>query len=131
METTPIQVPPIQVMGLRKSFGDQTVLNGIDLTVKRAETLAVLGKSGTGKSVLLKLLIGLQTPDSGSIKVNGTEVVHMDVTPLNEVRKKIGFLFQQAALYDSLSIGENVAFPLVRHSGKTESEIQQRVQQLL
>ena|SRR5437899_936989 len=122
---------PIRVSGLRKTFGEQTVLNGIDLQVGRAETLAVLGKSGTGKSVLLKLLIGLQTPDSGSIRINGTEMVHLDINPLNEVRKKIGFLFQQAALYDSLTIEENVAFPLARHSGKPEPEIKERVLQLL
>src|SRR5438445_277844 len=121
----------IRVSGLRKTFGEQTVLNGIDLQVGHAETLAVLGKSGTGKSVLLKLLIGLQTPDSGSIRINGTEMVHLDIHPLNDVRKKIGFLFQQAALYDSLTIEENVAFPLARHSGKTEPEIKERVRQLL
>jgi phospholipid/cholesterol/gamma-HCH transport system ATP-binding protein len=122
---------PIRVTGLRKTFGEQTVLNGIDLQVERAQTLAVLGKSGTGKSVLLKLLIGLQTPDSGLIEIDGTEIVHLDINSLNDIRKRIGFLFQQAALYDSLTIAGNVAFPLVRHSGKRESEIQERVHQLL
>jgi phospholipid/cholesterol/gamma-HCH transport system ATP-binding protein len=121
----------IRVSGLRKTFGGQTVLNGIDLSVPRAQTLAVLGKSGTGKSVLLKLLIGLQKADSGSIQINGTEIVKLDIDKLNEVRTKVGFLFQQAALYDSLTIGANVAFPLVRHSGKSEKEIHERVQQLL
>src|SRR5215470_6213722 len=94
---------PIRVSGLRKAFGQQIVLNGINLQVDRARTLAVLGKSGTGKSVLLKLLIGLQSPDSGSIQINGTEMVRLDIHSLNEVRRKIGFLFQQAALYDSLT----------------------------
>jgi phospholipid/cholesterol/gamma-HCH transport system ATP-binding protein len=122
---------PIEVRGLRKTFGEQTVLNGIDLEVKRGETLAVLGKSGTGKSVLLKLLIGLQTPDSGSIRINGTETVRLDSEGLNELRKKIGFLFQQAALYDSLTIAGNVAFPLVRHTEKSEAEIRDRVRELL
>src|SRR2546428_5590854 len=122
---------PIRVSGLRKTFGEQTVLNGIDLQVGRAETLAVLGKSGTGKSVLLKLLIGLQTPDSGSIRINGTEMVHLDINPLNEVRKKIGFLFQQAALYDSLTIEENVAFPLSRHAKVSTDERSKRVHELL
>src|SRR5689334_5657243 len=126
-----METPPIQVSGLRKRFGEQTVLNGIDFQVERAQTLAVLGKSGTGKSVLLKLLIGLQTPDSGSIRINGTKMVRPDIHRLNDIRKKIGFLFQQAALYDSLTIEDNVAFPLVRHSGKPESEIKDRVRQLL
>src|SRR5256712_5601260 len=122
---------PIRVSGLRKTFGEQTVLNGIDLQVGRAETLAVLGKSGTGKSVLLKLLIGLQTPDSGSIRINGTEMVHLDINPLNEVRKKIGFLFQQAALYDSLTIEENVAFPLSTHAKMSTAEQKRRARELL
>src|SRR6185369_10601132 len=93
--------PPVVVKGLHKSFGEQTVLSGIDLTVGRGETVAVLGRSGTGKSVLLKLIVGLDQPDSGSIRIQGQEIEDLDEGQLNEVRKKIGFLFQQAALYDS------------------------------
>jgi len=123
--------PPVQVQSLNKSFGPQTVLKGIDLQVARGETLSVLGRSGTGKSVLLKLLIGLQKPDSGSILVDGKEITKLPVKELNEVRKKVGFLFQQAALYDSLTIKENVAFPLRRHSQMSDGERDKRVSELL
>src|ERR1700693_1318397 len=102
---------PVVVKGLRKSFGEQRVLRGIDLTVNKGEILAVLGKSGTGKSVLLKLLIGLQKADEGSICIRGQETTHLEMDELNEMRKKVGFLFQDGALYDSLTIAENVAFP--------------------
>src|SRR6266542_810451 len=102
----------VEVQGLCRSFGEQKVLNGIDLRVARGETVAILGRSGTGKSVLLKLLIGLQPPDSGSICISGQDITRLNVHQLNEVRKKVGFLFQQAALYDSLTVEENVAFPL-------------------
>jgi phospholipid/cholesterol/gamma-HCH transport system ATP-binding protein len=123
--------PPVQVEGLSKSFGKQTVLQGISLEVGRGETLSVLGRSGTGKSVLLKLIIGLHKPDSGSIRVNGEDVTKLKLKELNEVRKKVGFLFQQAALYDSLSIEENVGFPLRRHSSMSDEESRRRVRELL
>ena len=122
---------PIVVRGLRKSFGDQKVLNGIDLTVERGETVAVLGRSGTGKSVLLKLLVGLQQPDKGSIQIEGQEMTGLDTDQLNEVRKKIGFLFQQAALYDSMKVEENVEFPLKRHTKLSAAERRKRVRDLL
>ncbi len=122
---------PVVVKDLRKSFGSQKVLDGIGFEVGRGETLAVLGRSGTGKSVLLKLLIGLKPPDSGSICMNGQEIVGLDLNELNEIRKKVGFLFQQGALYDSLTIEENVAFPLSRHSNLTGSELRDRVHELL
>lgn len=122
---------PIVIRDLRKSFGSQIVLDGIDLSVSQGETLAVLGRSGTGKSVLLKLIIGLQSPDSGSIRIFGEEVTTMGRESLNGIRKKIGFLFQQAALYDSLTIGENVAFPLDRHKALPASERRERVHALL
>jgi phospholipid/cholesterol/gamma-HCH transport system ATP-binding protein len=122
---------PVQVESLSKSFGKQTVLNGISLEVGRGETLSVLGRSGTGKSVLLKLIIGLHKADSGSIRVNGEDVTKLKLKELNEVRKKIGFLFQQAALYDSLTIEENVGFPLRRHSNMSEGELVKHVRELL
>lgn len=122
---------PLVIEDLHKSFGDQQVLNGIDLEVHPGETLAVLGRSGTGKSVLLKLIVGLQKPDSGSIRVLGQEITNLDGDRLNEIRKKIGFLFQSAALYDSLTVEENVGFPLTRHTRMSESERKQRVQELL
>jgi phospholipid/cholesterol/gamma-HCH transport system ATP-binding protein len=122
---------PIVIKALHKSFGDQTVLNGIDLAVEQGETLAILGRSGTGKSVLLKLIIGLQEPDSGSIRVHGQEITGLALNELNEVRKKVGFLFQYAALYDSLTVGENVAFPLKRHGALSAAEQKERVRELL
>lgn len=129
--TSKKMTPPIQVESLSKSFGKQTVLNCIDLEVAQGETLSVLGRSGTGKSVLLKLIIGLHKPDSGSIRVNGEDVTKLPLKELNEVRKKVGFLFQQAALYDSLTVEENVAFPLRRHSRISDGERNKRVRELL
>jgi phospholipid/cholesterol/gamma-HCH transport system ATP-binding protein len=122
---------PVQVRSLSKSFGEQTVLKEINLEVAQGETLSVLGRSGTGKSVLLKLIIGLHHPDSGSIWVHGQEVTRLPMRQLNEVRKKVGFLFQQAALYDSLTVEENVAFPLRRHSKLSDDERGERVRELL
>jgi len=126
-----VQETPIEVDDLKKAFGRQTVLDGVSLRVRRAETLAVLGRSGTGKSVLLKLLIGLQRPDAGSVRVAGQEVGQLEGNGLNEVRKKIGFLFQQAALYDSLTVEENVAFPLRRHLRLSDEERKERARELL
>jgi phospholipid/cholesterol/gamma-HCH transport system ATP-binding protein len=122
---------PIVLSGLRKSFGSQMVLKGVDLEVARGETLAVLGRSGTGKSVLLKLIIGLQQPDGGSVRVEGDDVARLSPQQLNETRKKIGFLFQQGALYDSLTVEENVAFPLRRHAKLSPAEQKDRVRELL
>jgi phospholipid/cholesterol/gamma-HCH transport system ATP-binding protein len=122
---------PLVVSRLHKSFGSQKVLNGVDLTVARGETVVVLGRSGTGKSVLLKLIVGLQRPDSGSIRVHGQDIVGLGMDRLNEIRMKIGFLFQQAALYDSLSVEQNVEFPLVRHTTLADAERRERVRGLL
>jgi phospholipid/cholesterol/gamma-HCH transport system ATP-binding protein len=123
--------PAVVLEGLHKSFGSQVVLDGIALTVQSGETLAMLGRSGTGKSVLLKLIIGLEKPDSGSIHVHGQEITRLDLEALNAIRKKMGFLFQHAALYDSLSVEQNIAFPLRRHTKMTDSELGDRVKQLL
>src|SRR5437899_3514221 len=122
---------PIVIEGLRKAFGEQKVLDGINLKVAKGETVAVLGRSGGGKSVFLKLLIRLQTPDSGSIRIAGQEITKLNEKQLNDVRKKIGFLFQQAALYDSLTVEENVAFPFKRHTKKSAAEQKDRVRELL
>jgi phospholipid/cholesterol/gamma-HCH transport system ATP-binding protein len=123
--------PPIQVKGLHKSFGKQKVLDGIDLEVAPGETLSVLGRSGTGKSVLLKILMGLQRLDSGSVRVHGREITGLSREQLNETRKKIGFLFQNSALYDSLTVEQNVAFPLERNSGMSEADRKKRTRELL
>jgi phospholipid/cholesterol/gamma-HCH transport system ATP-binding protein len=122
----------IAVENLHKSFGSQKVLNGISLSVYRGETLAVLGRSGTGKSVLLRLIIGLEKPDSGSVLIHGRDVVGLALDEMGEIRKKMGFLFQHAALYDSLTVEQNVAFPLKHHRRDlSKSERGDRVQQLL
>ena len=132
-ESSPAKAPASAVVlqGLHKSFGSQVVLDGVNLTVKSGETLAVLGRSGTGKSVLLKLIIGLQQPGSGSILINGQEIAGLSLEAMNEIRKKMGFLFQHAALYDSLTVEQNIAFPLTRHTKMTPSEQRNRVQELL
>jgi len=122
---------PVSVQHLSKSFGDQKVLSQVDLTVNHGETVVILGRSGTGKSVLLKLLIGLQHADEGSVRVNGQEIGKLPLNELNEVRKHVGFLFQQAALYDSLTVEENVAFPLKRHTQLHTEERTRRVRELL
>lgn len=123
--------PAIRVRDLRKNFGEQSVLSGISLTVARRDALVVLGRSGVGKSVLLKLIIGLHKPDSGSIEVQGNEITSLDLIKLNEIRKKMGFLFQSAALFDSLTVAENVAFPLRRHTQMADAERTDRVEELL
>jgi phospholipid/cholesterol/gamma-HCH transport system ATP-binding protein len=124
--------PVVAVENLRKSFGVLKVLDGISLSVNRAETLAVLGRSGTGKSVLLRLIIGLETPDSGLVRIHGQNIAGLALDRMGEIRKKIGFLFQHAALYDSLTVAENVAFPLEHHrKDMPRSERGDRVNQLL
>ncbi len=123
--------PVLTIRDVHKSFGAQHVLNGVNLTVARGETLTVLGRSGMGKSVLLKLIIGLDTPDSGSIRILGREIAGLGLNEMNRLRISMGFLFQHAALYDSLTVGQNVAFPLERHTNMNESERNDRVMELL
>src|SRR5580765_6980820 len=122
---------PILVQDLHKSFGPKKVLDGISFQVAADETVAVLGRSGTGKSVLLKHIIGLEHPDSGSVSVAGQDIAALNTARLNEVRKRTGFLFQQAALYDSMTIGENVRFPLRRHTTMSDQEMDERARELL
>ena len=124
--------PAIAVEDLHKAFGSQHVLNGVTLTVKRGETLAVLGRSGTGKSVSLRIIIGLEKPDSGSVRIYGEDIAGLALDQLGGIRKKMGFLFQHAALYDSLTVEQNVAFPLQHHKKEiSQSERNDRVRALL
>ncbi len=123
--------PVVVLRDVHKSYGTQCVIDGISLTVARGETVAVLGRSGTGKSVLLRLIIGLQKPDSGSIAIHGQETTHLDLDKMNILRVKMGFLFQQAALYDSLTVEQNISFPLERHTNMSKSECEGRVRELL
>ncbi len=110
------QAAVVTIRGLFKSFGDNHVLRGVDLDLYHGENLVVLGKSGTGKSVLIKIISGLLKPDSGTVNVLGKEVPRLSEKELNSLRLKIGFSFQNSALYDSMTVRENLAFPLVRHN---------------
>ena len=108
----------ISIRDLKKSFGTLTVLNGIDIDIFKGENIAVLGRSGSGKSVLIKIISGLLKPDSGMVKVLGQQVDKITASELQELRLKIGFSFQNSALYDSMSVKENLEFPLVRNKRK-------------
>jgi len=112
----------IEINDLYKSFGSNDILKGVNLKVNKGENLVVLGKSGSGKSVTIKCLVGLVQADKGEIKVFGTDVTQLDNTQLNEIRPKIGFLFQNGALYDSMSVRENLAFTLRHHSKGISAE---------
>ena len=121
----------IEVSQIKKSFGDQVVLNSVSFSVKEGESVAIIGRSGTGKSVLIKHLVGLLSPDEGSVRVDGQDLVGMTERQLLGVRQKFGMLFQSAALFDSMSVHDNIAFPL-RRSGVTEvAEIDRRVEEVL
>ena len=104
----------ISIKGLKKSFGSKEVLKDINLELKRGENVVILGRSGTGKSVTIQCIVGMLTPDEGSVKVFGEEVSELSEKELKELRIKIGFLFQSGALYDSMSVRENMEFPLTR-----------------
>jgi len=121
----------IQIKNLHKAFGSLKVLSGITTEFKKGETTVILGKSGTGKSVLIKHIVKLLEPDSGMILFEGKDIGNLKDDTLNEYRKQIGFLFQSAALYDSMSVFENVAFPLRRHTKHTDTEILNLVKEAL
>lgn len=122
----------IEIHDLEVSFGENQVLKGISLKLYKGENLVILGRSGCGKSVLIKCIVGLLKPDNGIIRVMGNDITKMKSTQLDEQRKKIGFLFQRDALYDSMSVRENLEFPLVRiHTGLTENQIEERVRSAL
>ncbi len=121
----------IQVLDIHKQFGEQKVLDGLSLNVPRGEILVIIGGSGTGKTVLLKHLIGLLRPDRGHIFVEGMDICHLRSWELKETRKKFGMLFQGAALFDSLTVAENVAFPMREHTRLKDKEIMARVQSRL
>ena len=124
--------PAIAIRDVTKSFGQQRVLDGISLNVQRGETVAVLGRSGTGKSVLLRILAGLQAPDNGTTRILGTDMATASAEKIAAARKQMGFLFQHSALYDSLTVEGNVAFPLVHHRKDMQApERRKRVEELL
>ncbi len=121
----------VQITDLHKSFKSNVVLDGVSLKVDEAENMVVFGRSGTGKSVLLKCMIRLMEPDAGNVFIQNKNVLKLDVRELNELRKDIGFLFQGAALYDSMSVRENLEFPLIRNFDLDRKEIDERVQFVL
>jgi phospholipid/cholesterol/gamma-HCH transport system ATP-binding protein len=108
----------IEIKDLKKSYGDNHVLNGFDMRLVEGENLVIMGKSGSGKSVMIKCLIGLDEPDSGSITVMGKDIRQLEREELDELRTEVGFLFQGSALYDSMTVRENLEFPLRRHTKK-------------
>jgi phospholipid/cholesterol/gamma-HCH transport system ATP-binding protein len=120
----------LRVENLHKSFGGRVVLDGIDLSIGTGESLVIVGPSGTGKSVLLKHLIGLIRPDAGKVYVDGQDLWSLGSIALNQLRKKFGMAFQEGALFDSMSVYENVAFPL-RRSGRTAAQVRARVEECL
>jgi len=121
----------IKLIDLHKSFGKQKVLDGLNLEIEDGKTTVIIGKSGGGKSVLLKHIIGLLKPDSGKVFIDDVDIAKLNDKELNEVRKKFGMLFQDAALFDSMNVGENVAFPLREHTKKKEKEIEEIVRERL
>lgn len=121
----------ISVRGLIKRIGDQEILRGVDLAVGRGETLAIIGRSGGGKSVLLKHLIGLMQPDQGEIWIEGQNITGLHERQLGAVRQKIGILFQGAALFDSMTVAENVAFPLREAGERNVDVLREKVREML
>ncbi|HEX3499376.1 MAG TPA: ATP-binding cassette domain-containing protein [Stellaceae bacterium] len=119
---TQTTTPKISVRGLRKSFGPKVVLDGIDLDIGERESVVVIGGSGTGKSVMLKCILGLIRPDAGSIKIDGTEITDLSTGEREQLMRKFGMLFQGGALFDSLPVWENVAFGLIMGRGMARAE---------
>src|SRR5688572_12458210 len=123
--------PMIAVRGLTKSIGRQEILRGIDLTVSKGETLVIIGRSGGGKSVLLKHLIGLMQPDAGEIWIDGENIIGLSERKLAAIRRKVGILFQGGALFDSMTVEENIAFPLREAGERNPKVIGERVAEML
>jgi phospholipid/cholesterol/gamma-HCH transport system ATP-binding protein len=121
----------IKLVNVKKSFGTQQVLNDLNLTIPAGQTTVIIGRSGGGKSVLLKHIMGLIQPDSGEIWVDDEEINHLKERELYRVRKRFGMLFQEGALFDSMTVGENVAFPIREHKKMTHSEIEKLVEEKL
>lgn len=123
--------PIISLEGIHKAFGDKVVLDGLSLQVERGEALVIVGGSGTGKSVMLKHIIGLLQPDEGHVFIDGTDLCCLSPVELNSIRRRFGMSFQEGALFDSMSVFENIAFPLRRHTKMKEVEIRERVRECL
>ncbi len=125
------RVTMISLQHLYKSFGPKQVLDDMSLEVERGESVVIVGGSGTGKSVTLKHIIGLLRPDKGKVIIDGTDICTLDAVALNAFRRRFGMAFQEGALFDSMSVFENIAFPLRRHTKMTEEQIRERVEECL
>lgn len=123
--------PAVELRSVTKSFADRRVLDNVSISIPASCGFCLLGRSGTGKSVALKHIIGLITPDEGQVLVDGEDITGLSSARLSPIRQKIGFLFQQAALFDSISVGDNVAFPLARHTDLDRDGVRARVSTLL
>ncbi len=121
----------IEVLNVSKAFGTQQVLDELNISIEEGKITAIMGPSGTGKSVTLKLLMGLLKPDRGEIVVDSQEITHMSAHELNKIRRKFGMLFQDAALFDDMNVFENVSFPLYEHTRLSDEEISRRVEDKL
>jgi len=121
----------IKIIDLKKSFNSKKVLDGTNLEIEKGKITVIIGRSGEGKSVLIKHIIGLLKPDSGQILLDGQDITKMTERELNEVRRRFGMLFQGAALFDSLTVGENVAFPLREHAGMPEADLKEVIKEKL
>ncbi len=121
----------IEIVNVTKKFGNKVALNSINLSIKNGETLAIIGGSGSGKSTLLRLMIGLIQPTSGEVWIDNEEISHMDEDQLQHVRLKMGMVFQYSALFDSMTVGDNVAFGLVEHKNLPKSRIREIVREKL
>src|ERR1043165_3341514 len=131
LQTPTSSSPMIDVRGLMKRIGRQEILRGIDLTVAKRETLVIIGRSGGGKTVLLKHLIGLMQPDAGEIWIEGQNITGLHERALGAIRQKIGILFQGAALFDSMTVAQNVAFPLHEAGERDAGVISEKVREML
>lgn len=121
----------VDIKNLSKSFGDNVVLDGISLSIKEGENFVVFGRSGTGKSVLLKCIVGLLIPDAGEINIDSSNILKMTEKQLNKIRKNIGFVFQGSALYDSMTVRENLEFPLLRNFDFSANQRDQKIKTVL
>ena len=123
--------PSISIRNLHKSFGPKNILKGINYDLRKGEILGFFGGSGTGKSVILRSIIGLEHPDSGEILFEGKNIAHLNEEELIDVRKKIAYVFQNGALFDSLTVEENIAYPLLEHTNLSRAEIKVQIEEML